>query len=85
MHVILNGEPLEKVNCFKYLVSQVAAGGGCERDVVYRMNEGYRAWRALESVQSNKGLLIKTKKYLYEGVLLLKNNNRIVNNNNYYW
>ena len=36
---------------FKYLGSQVAADGGCERDVVHRMNEGYRAWGALKSVQ----------------------------------
>ena len=43
MHVILNGIPLEAVDCFKYLGSQVAADGGCERDVVHRMNEGYRA------------------------------------------
>ena len=43
----LNGEPLEEVDCFKYLGSQVAADGGCERDVVQRMNEGYRAWGAL--------------------------------------
>ena len=43
MHVIPNGEPLEEVDCFKYLGSQVAADGGCERDVVNRMNEGYRA------------------------------------------
>ena len=28
MHVILNGEPLEEVHCFKYLGSQVAADGG---------------------------------------------------------
>ena len=42
-HVILNGEPLEEVDCFKYLGSQVAADGGCERDLVHRMNEGYRA------------------------------------------
>ena len=42
MHVILNGEPLEEVDCSKYLGSQVAADGGCERDVVHRMNEGYR-------------------------------------------
>ena len=41
MHVILNGEPLEEVDCFKYLGWQVAADGGCE-DVVNRMNEGYR-------------------------------------------
>ena len=41
MHAILNGEPLEEVDCFKYLGSQVAADGGCERDVVRRMNDGY--------------------------------------------
>ena len=38
IYVILNGEPLEGVDCFKYLGSQVAADGGCERDVVHRMN-----------------------------------------------
>ena len=37
-------------------------------DVVHRMNEGYRAWGALKSVMSNRGLLIKSKKCLYEGV-----------------
>ena len=52
MHVILNGEPLEEVDCFKYLGSQVAADGGCERDVIHRMNEGYRAWGALKIVLS---------------------------------
>ena len=55
MHEILNGEPLEEVDCFKYLGLQVAADGGRERDVV---NEGYRAWAAL-----------KAKKCLYEGVI----------------
>ena len=39
-----NGEPLEKVDCFKYLQSKVAADGGCERGVLRRMNEGYRTW-----------------------------------------
>ena len=29
MHVILNREPFEEVDCFKYLGSQVAADGGC--------------------------------------------------------
>ena len=53
MHVILNGEPLEEVDCIKSLGSQVAADGGCERDVAHRMNEGYRAWGALKSVLSN--------------------------------
>ena len=61
MHVILNGEPLEEVDCFKYLGSQVAADGGCERDVVHGMNEGYRAWGALKSVLSNRGLGLRPR------------------------
>ena len=65
MHVILNGEPLEEVDCFKYLGYQVAADGGCEKDVAHRMNEGFRAWGALKSVLSNRGLGIKAKKFLY--------------------
>ena len=62
MHVILNGEPLEEVDCFKYLGSQVAADGGCDL--------GYRAWGALKSVLSNTGLGIKAKKCPYEGVIV---------------
>ena len=68
--MILKGEPLEEVDCFKYLGSHVAADGGYERDVVQRMNEGYRAWGALKSVLSNRGLGIKAKKCLYEGVIV---------------
>ena len=48
----------------------VAADGGCEKGVVHRMNEGHRAWGALESVLSNRGFWIKTKKCLYEGVIV---------------
>ena len=69
MHVILNGEPLEKVDCFKYLGSQVAGDGGYEMDVVHRMNVRYRAWEELKSVLSNRGFGIKTK-CLYEGVIV---------------
>ena len=70
MHVIPNGEPLEEVDCFKYLGSRVAADGACDRDVVHRMNEGYRAWGALKSFLSNRGLGIKAKMCLYEGVIV---------------
>ena len=70
MQVILNGEPLEEMDCIKYMGSQVAADGGCERNVVHRMNEGYRAWGALKSVLSNRGLGIKAKKCLYEGAIV---------------
>ena len=40
MHVPLNGEPLEEVDCFKYLGSLVAADGGCEGDVVTECMRG---------------------------------------------
>ena len=70
MHVILNGESFEEVDCFKYLGPQVAADGGYERDVVHRMNEGYRASGVLKSVMSNRGLGIKAKKCLYEAVIV---------------
>ena len=38
--------------------------------ILHRMNEGYRAWGALKSVLSNRGLGIKAKKCLYEGVIV---------------
>ena len=47
----------------------MAADGGCERDVVHRMNEGYRARGELKSVLSNRGLGIKANKCLYEGII----------------
>ena len=68
--MILNGEPFEVVDCFKYLGSQVADDGGCERDVVHRMNEGYRDWGELKSVLSNRRFWIKAKKCLYEGAIV---------------
>ena len=36
---------------------------------MHRMNEWYRAWGSLKSVLSNRGLGIKAKKCLYEGVI----------------
>ena len=38
--------------------------------MVHRTNEGYRAWGVLNSVLSNRGLGIKAKKCLYEGVIV---------------
>ena len=70
MHGILNSEPYEEVDCFKYLGSQVAADGGCETDVAHRKNEGYGAWGSLKCVLSNRGLEIIASKCLYEGVIV---------------
>ena len=44
----------------------MAADGGCERDVVHRMNEKYRSWEVLKSVVRNRGLGIKARKCLYK-------------------
>ena len=49
----------------------MAAHGACERVVVHRMIEVYRACGALKSVLINRGLGIKVKKCLYEGVIVL--------------
>ena len=43
MHVILNCESFEEVDCYNGQGSQMAADGGCKRDVVHEMNEGNRA------------------------------------------
>ena len=48
----------------------MAVDGRCERDVVHRMNDGYRAWGVLKSVLSNRGLGIKAKRCLYERVII---------------
>ena len=70
MRAILNGEQLEEVDCFKYLGSHLVADRGCERGVVNRMNEGYRALGELKSMLNNRGLRIKAKKCLYERVIV---------------
>ena len=61
--------------CFKSLGSQVAADGGCERDVVHRMNEGYRAWGVLKSVLSNRGLGIKAMVRCLHGEVSIRKSN----------
>ena len=51
------------------VITEITVFDFCFRDVVHRMNEGYRAWGALKSVLSNRGLEIKAKKCLCEGVI----------------
>ena len=72
MHVILNREPFEEVDCFKYLGSQVAADVGCERDVVHPFHHIHTSALvgSAEKLLSNRGLGIKAKKRLYEGVIV---------------
>ena len=69
MHVTLNGEMLEEVNCFKYLGSKVAADGRSERDVVHN-ESGVRSVGALTSVLNNRGVCINERKCPYEWVIV---------------
>ena len=48
----------------------MAVDGGCERDLVHRMYEGYKAWGLQKSVVSNSGLEISGEKCLYERVIV---------------
>ena len=56
--------------CFDVGAVLVVADGGCESDVVHRMNVGFKAWGAMKSVLCNRGFGIKAKKCLYEGVIV---------------
>ena len=67
MHVMLNGEPLDEVDCVKYLGSQLMED---VKAMWYTINEGYRAWGAMKSVLSNRGQGIKSKKCIYERVIV---------------
>ena len=44
--------------------------GGCESDVVQRMNEEYEAWGAVKCALSNRGLGINAKKCPYDVVIV---------------
>ena len=70
MHVRLNGEPLEEVDCFKHLGSQMAGDGGGERDLVTQIEKWYREWGALRSVLNNLELGINATKCLYVRVIV---------------
>ena len=63
---------------FLYLGSQVAADGGCERDVIYTQNESGVLSAGRKYVLSNRGLGIKAKKCLYEGVIHCNCTNGVV-------
>ena len=54
------------MECFKYLGSQVAADGGCERDVVHRMNGGIERE---DAEKCNRRLRTNAKNGLCDGVI----------------
>ena len=44
MHVTLNGKPLEEIDCFKYLGSQVSADGGLKGIWFSEFMRGIKCW-----------------------------------------
>ena len=59
--VMLNGEALDEVDHFKYLGSVIAANGGVEADVQYRLNKRCKVLGALKGVMKNRGLGMNVK------------------------
>ena len=72
MHVYyINGDPLEEVDCFRYLGSQLSGSWWRMWKWCGTKNEReWKAWGALKSVMSKRGLGNKAKKCLYEGVIV---------------
>ena len=70
LNVVLDGEVLEEVDQFKYLGSIIAADGGVEADVRYRVNEGCKVLGAMKGVMKNRRLGMGVKRVLYEKVIV---------------
>ncbi len=68
--VILDGEMLEEVECFKYLGSHVAVDGGIQGEVKFRMNEVGKVCGGMKRVFKCKLLGMSAKRRLYEGVVV---------------
>ena len=64
----LNGEPLEEVECFKYLGSVVAVDGRIETEVKSRINEVGKVMGGMRRVFNCRSLGMSVKRRLYEGV-----------------
>jgi len=70
MNVVLKGQVLEEVNMFKYLGSNVSANGGCENEVVYRLNEGAKVLGVVNRVVRSMNVSLGAKRCLYERVVV---------------
>ena len=69
LHIILNGEPLEKWIVLSTW-DRKCQRMGVVKGMWYRLHDGYRSWGALKSVLNNRGLGINAKKCLYERVFV---------------
>ena len=70
MNIVLNGELLEEVDCFKYLGSHVSVDGRIDEEVKFRMNEVGRMLGGMKRVLKCRTLRMDAKRRLYEGVVV---------------
>ena len=68
MNVMLNGERLEEVDCFRYLGSKVSVDGSVEVEVKSRINEAGKVLGGMKRVFRCRSLGMNVKRKLYEGV-----------------
>ena len=70
LNIELNGEGLEKVECFQYLGSQISESGSMKEDVRHRVNEACKVWGGMKAVFKVRQLGMNVKRRLYEGVIV---------------
>ena len=64
--VKMQGEELNRVEEFKYLGSTVQADGGAEKEVVKRVQAGWRAWKKVTGIMCDRTVPDKIKGRLYK-------------------
>ena len=70
LDIRLNGEQLEKVDCFKYLGSTVASDGKIEAEVKVRVNEAGKVLGGMRKILKSRSLQMNVKRKLYEGIVV---------------
>ena len=70
LDIRLNGEQLEKVDCFKYLGSTVASDGKIEPEVKVRVNEAGKVLGGMRKILKSRSLQMNVKRKLYEGIVV---------------
>lgn len=68
--VLLNGERMEQVECFKYLGSNMHESGRTNAEIGYRAGEGEKVGGVLRAVWRNKRLPMDVLKEMYKAVVV---------------
>ena len=68
--VVLNGEKMEQVECFRYLGTDLHESGRMDAEIGHRVREGEKIGGALRAVWRNKRMSMDAVKGLYKVVVV---------------